>query len=90
MNYFTTEDSQKIHTEQMRLSEIQNKELQDKIAVINKNSEEYKNITEIQYNILNLPSHISFADGSSIESVSYTHLDVYKRQPVNSGIQKKR
>ena len=25
-----------------------------------------KNITEIQYNILNLPSHISFADGSSI------------------------
>ena len=26
-----------------------------------------KNITEIQYNILNLPSHISFADGSSIE-----------------------
>ena len=37
MNYFTTEDSQKIHTEQMRLSEIQNKELQDKIAVINKN-----------------------------------------------------
>ena len=29
MNYFTTEDSQKIHTEQMRLSEIQNKELQD-------------------------------------------------------------
>ena len=40
MNYFTTEDSQKIHTEQMRLSEIQNKELQDKIAVINKNSEE--------------------------------------------------
>ena len=40
MNFFTTEDSQKIHTEQMRLSEIQNKELQDKIAVINKNSEE--------------------------------------------------
>ena len=40
MNYFTTEDSQKIHTELMRLSEIQNKELQDKIAVINKNSEE--------------------------------------------------
>ena len=26
-----------------------------------------KNITGIQYNILNLPSHISFADGSSIE-----------------------
>ncbi len=26
-----------------------------------------KNISEIQYNILNLPSHISFADGSSIE-----------------------
>ena len=26
-----------------------------------------KKITEIQYNILNLPSHISFADGSSIE-----------------------
>ena len=25
-----------------------------------------KNITEIQYNILNLPSHISFADGNSI------------------------
>lgn len=26
-----------------------------------------KKISEIQYNILNLPSHISFADGSSIE-----------------------
>ena len=26
-----------------------------------------KNISEIQYNILNLPSHISFADGNSIE-----------------------
>jgi len=46
MNYFTTEDSQKIHTEQMRLSEIQNKELQDKIAVINKNSEVFITIEQ--------------------------------------------
>ena len=33
-----------------------------------------KNKTAIQYNCLNLPSRVMFA------TVSYTHLDVYKRQ----------
>ena len=76
------EDNQKIHTEQMRLSEIRNKELQDKITVINKNSEEQIKAMQKQYETTNRQLKIYEDQAKSFNE------NISKMQQTNNELQK--